>query len=435
MSWRLIYVISSESGIVLQQQRFTAFGERREVAGNKAIPATGSEHTYTNKGYTGHEMLDKVGLVHMNGRLYDAELGRFISADPFVSGLGALSLNRYSYVNNNPLSFTDPSGYFLKQLGRFFQRTMNSVASYASSFAKEAIIAGAGPVLGPWMASLMAYAETGDFRSALVSAFTTYFTGQLGGASDFGAEGVAKAFAHGIVQGAGSQLQGGSFRDGFLGAFAAQALHTTRIAEKLGMTKAAPGDIAQRMKNALIAAGIGGTAAKLGNGKFGNGAASAAAVQMFNADNHPATNENTAFVEVTLRDMITIGYNSNDDFALNFESDLGFSVNILNPSEFTVSQGKFDWSFKGKKLNGLGLNIFSKKLISGSLSASYSDNSMNVLGALTFNNPKLSIKAGGQVTIPIDEVINRDNFISRTARSIKYSGQRRTDKAIDEIYR
>ncbi|MDR7090662.1 hypothetical protein J2X05_002686 [Cellvibrio fibrivorans] len=48
----------------------------------------------------------------MNGRVYDPELGRFMSADPFVQApYNSQSYNRYSYVFNNPLSFTDPSGY------------------------------------------------------------------------------------------------------------------------------------------------------------------------------------------------------------------------------------------------------------------------------------------------------------------------------------
>lgn len=49
----------------------------------------------------------------MNGRLYDPVRARFVSADPYVDNPFDLqSLNRYSYVNNNPLGFMDPSGYF-----------------------------------------------------------------------------------------------------------------------------------------------------------------------------------------------------------------------------------------------------------------------------------------------------------------------------------
>ncbi len=48
----------------------------------------------------------------MNGRVYDPELGRFMSADPFVQApYNSQSYNRYSYVFNNPLSYTDPSGF------------------------------------------------------------------------------------------------------------------------------------------------------------------------------------------------------------------------------------------------------------------------------------------------------------------------------------
>jgi RHS repeat-associated protein len=57
-------------------------------------------------------MLDDLGLVHMNGRIYDPLLGRFLSADLIVDGPGDLQgYNRYSYVKNRPLSLTDPSGF------------------------------------------------------------------------------------------------------------------------------------------------------------------------------------------------------------------------------------------------------------------------------------------------------------------------------------
>ncbi|MCC4310608.1 FG-GAP-like repeat-containing protein [Alcanivorax marinus] len=66
----------------------------------------------TGKGFTGHEMLDQIGVIHMGGRIYDPTLGRFMSADPVVKGLqNTESYNRYSYVLNNPMSYTDPTGY------------------------------------------------------------------------------------------------------------------------------------------------------------------------------------------------------------------------------------------------------------------------------------------------------------------------------------
>jgi hypothetical protein len=47
----------------------------------------------------------------MNGRVQDPILGRFVSADPGIPGISTQDFNRYSYVRNNPLSLTDPSGF------------------------------------------------------------------------------------------------------------------------------------------------------------------------------------------------------------------------------------------------------------------------------------------------------------------------------------
>lgn len=48
----------------------------------------------------------------MNGRVYDYNLGRFLSVDPFIQDPGnSQSINPYSYVMNNPLAGTDPTGY------------------------------------------------------------------------------------------------------------------------------------------------------------------------------------------------------------------------------------------------------------------------------------------------------------------------------------
>ncbi|WOC41305.1 RHS repeat-associated core domain-containing protein [Polaribacter sp. HL-MS24] len=49
----------------------------------------------------------------MNGRMYDAKLGRFLSPDNYIQEpFSTQSFNRYGYVWNNPLKFTDPSGEF-----------------------------------------------------------------------------------------------------------------------------------------------------------------------------------------------------------------------------------------------------------------------------------------------------------------------------------
>ena len=94
---------------------YDAWGQRRNpttLSGAPTATDNGGADGVTPHGYTSHEMLDDTGLVHMNGRIYDPLLGRFLSADILVQAPGNLqSYNRYSYVFNNPLSFTDPSGF------------------------------------------------------------------------------------------------------------------------------------------------------------------------------------------------------------------------------------------------------------------------------------------------------------------------------------
>ncbi|MEX2962187.1 FG-GAP-like repeat-containing protein [Microbulbifer sp. TYP-18] len=67
----------------------------------------------TTRGFTGHEMVDALGIIHMNGRVYDPALGRFLQADPMIDGaMDTQGYNRYSYVKGNPLTLTDPTGYY-----------------------------------------------------------------------------------------------------------------------------------------------------------------------------------------------------------------------------------------------------------------------------------------------------------------------------------
>jgi len=67
---------------------------------------------YMHRGYTMHEMLDEFGLINMNGRCYDPVVGRFLSPDIVVQNPNNTQCyNRYSYAINNPLKYTDPSGW------------------------------------------------------------------------------------------------------------------------------------------------------------------------------------------------------------------------------------------------------------------------------------------------------------------------------------
>ena len=104
--------VLDQNGNLLEEQNFDAWGRRRN-------PQTWTYHNVPethlfDRGYTMHEHLDAFKLINMNGRMYDPVVGRFLSVDPFVQFPEySQSYNRYTYALNNPLKYTDPSGFFL----------------------------------------------------------------------------------------------------------------------------------------------------------------------------------------------------------------------------------------------------------------------------------------------------------------------------------
>ncbi|MCY1044145.1 hypothetical protein OV208_22700 [Corallococcus sp. bb12-1] len=105
-----IETLSNQAGGMVQRRKYQPFGAQANPLNptQRVLPTTDS----IRLGFTGHEDDAESGLVNMRGRLYDPRAGRFLSADPFVSApFSSQGYNRYSYVFNNPLSMTDPSGF------------------------------------------------------------------------------------------------------------------------------------------------------------------------------------------------------------------------------------------------------------------------------------------------------------------------------------
>ncbi|WP_257387420.1 RHS repeat-associated core domain-containing protein [Tahibacter caeni] len=102
--------VGNAAGTLSERRQFDAFGKARNADFTNR-PAGQANLSATNRGFTAHTQADDVWLVHMNGRVYDQNLGRFLSVDPVVQDGGSQALNPYSYIRNNPLSGTDPSGY------------------------------------------------------------------------------------------------------------------------------------------------------------------------------------------------------------------------------------------------------------------------------------------------------------------------------------
>lgn len=307
-------VITDSTGNIVEKLSYDAFGKRRNAiwtADPKDIQLYQTEQT-TNRGYTGHEHLDHVGLIHMNGRVYDPTLGRFLSADPHIQfPHSTQGYNRYTYVNNNPLSYTDPSGFFLKKLfksvknelrrwerdfrheirreGSYLGAAINVIAAIVSVAVCQgaAGVCYAGIAIAAGTAGGVARAQGATDKDALragaIAGTSAYVSGQIG---DFykGSTSttviINRAVTHGLAQGAISELSGGDFKNGFASGFFSSVAGNTVL-------KGIKGDGASAVAGRIIAAAIiGGTASKLSGGKFANGAISGAFVQAFNDELH-----------------------------------------------------------------------------------------------------------------------------------------------------
>ncbi|KZW98173.1 hypothetical protein JL49_24965, partial [Pseudoalteromonas luteoviolacea] len=273
------------------------------------------------RSYTGHEPValgDDNRILHMNGRVYDVDTGRVMQADPFVQApMNLQNYNAYSYVLNNPLSYTDPSGYLFKKLagtllgrkgaqlagyglggitgawlgGRTYDRIMGSEGLQTAVAVALNFVPGCQVWCSALFSAQVNYYHTGSVGSALragatsaatayaFSAIGDYYKGEYGSfaGAEFG-EQLQWAGSHALVGGVSSVASGGKFGHGFVSA---------------GFTKMAMGNAGFNMNNrdwdaivgrTTVAAIVGGTASALVGGKFANGARTAAMMHALNGE-------------------------------------------------------------------------------------------------------------------------------------------------------
>ncbi|BDA58968.1 hypothetical protein NUITMVS1_04310 [Shewanella xiamenensis] len=237
--------ITDAAGSSVQQFVYDPWGKQTAVfdtglLANYTTPAT-------TKGYTGHEHISHLDLIHMNGRIYDATIGRFMQADPFIQApTDTQSYNRYSYVKNNPMSYTDPSGFFLDKLWKGIKKywkpivaviavvvtygaATNWVASWGATWGTAATSASAatlttaggavtgalagaagGFVGGTLMTGSIKGGLTGALNGAVSGAIFGGIAGYYGSSWDY-----SRVLTNGVAGGLSSEINGGNFRQGF----------------------------------------------------------------------------------------------------------------------------------------------------------------------------------------------------------------------------
>ena len=89
-----------------------------EVPGSRARyypfggPRTAPTQTITDRNFTGQKENMELGLIYYNARFYLPATARFLTPDSLIPDpTKPQSYNRFSYVENNPLKYIDPSGH------------------------------------------------------------------------------------------------------------------------------------------------------------------------------------------------------------------------------------------------------------------------------------------------------------------------------------
>ncbi len=346
-----IYAVTKEDGAVEQRFKYDAWG--KQTITYDASSQAGLREA-VERGYTDHEMMSDFGLIHMNGRVYDYGIARFASADPFVDDAkDAQSYNRYSYVSNNPLMYTDPSGYFKFKdilpaiigivaaavtiatagaggslIGAFKQGFFASLKAGLSNMGPGLAFA-AGYNGGYWSGMSGSLLNGGSLGDAFSAAIKGGITGGLQGLASFGigqhfnglGEGfgrwLGRAAAHGAVGGASAAADGGKFQHGFVSSFASTGFMHSSAGTSLMNNQ----HIAVRVTTAAV---VGGTSSELAGGKFENGATTAAFQHMFNSETTRARREEAPSWAVT------IGKGNKD---VEVEEDLGYGDRIRTTIE------------------------------------------------------------------------------------------------------
>ncbi len=118
-------------GSVIERYSYDAWGKRRSATDWTASVTS----VYESRGYTGHEHLDDLEVIHMNGRIYSPKLGRMLSPDPITQAPNSgRNYNRYTYAFNNPLGYVDPSGWCTAVASAGGYRDSNGIWTLATSY-------------------------------------------------------------------------------------------------------------------------------------------------------------------------------------------------------------------------------------------------------------------------------------------------------------
>jgi RHS repeat-associated protein len=408
-----IVMITNQTGDIAEQRAFDAWGNVVAISDGAGNPL--NAFVVLDRGYTGHEHLFSVGLIHMNGRLYDPKLHRFLSPDNFVQDpTNTQNFNRYGYVMNNPLVRTDPNGEFI------FSLLLPGIGTFIDAALWGAVIGGAGYTAsvafspggfnnwngGQFWKSVGFGAISGVATAGIGSAF-----GEVG---KFGHE-LTRGMAHGLSNGIISDLSGGSFLQGFasggLGSLAGSGF------------QAWGGNFAQSGLGQIgFSAASGGVGAELTGGNFWEGAAVGATVGLLNhmqntiqqriARTAEKYEGSEAWAYDASIDNFPDGVNKCNKFVYDVAAESGASPGLTNSKRWPPTAGQ--WADSDYKIKGWKVVANPRRGDVVAIKGNFSDASGHT-GIMISN--KLSIGAS-------HSVVRRTDFGSNTTRYSDYPGNK-----------
>lgn len=289
--------VTDGAGALVSHSLYDAWGQQSSIF----VGSTSQlfVQSLQRRGYTGHENVDGMGVIHMNGRIYDPLLARFVQADPTLQfAQYTQGYNRYAYVLNNPMTYTDPSGYFVKWMMKK-NGTWDVLRAIASVPILDAVVtmavctvstpAGCAIFIG-----LKTYAVTGSvgagLRAGAISFATAQLSAQIGEKFKFAEGGWARfnnIAAHSVMGGIASVLEGGKFGHGFFSSMVSTSMKF--------IMEPQTGSYGDAVRRTMIAGMVGGTMSALTGGKFVNGAVSSAIQWWYNAEGNHVSDIYEAF--------------------------------------------------------------------------------------------------------------------------------------------
>ncbi|HYG80343.1 MAG TPA: RHS repeat-associated core domain-containing protein [Pyrinomonadaceae bacterium] len=106
-------VVTEDDGDVISRQDYQPFGEELGAVGMRLSDSDYGTASSARQKYAGMEKDEASGMSHTLWRKYDSKSGRWTSPDPYGGSMTVAdpqSFNRYTYVNNDPVNLTDPTG-------------------------------------------------------------------------------------------------------------------------------------------------------------------------------------------------------------------------------------------------------------------------------------------------------------------------------------